>query len=120
MTTESKRKSEGWQTDATTKAAKDRKWTKIEAPDFSRFGKPGDSIEGKLLKVGQTKFRNGTAGKYTVELETGEEVTFNGSVRLDDLMADVPINSFVRITYTGDTKTGSNFQMRNFDVEVAG
>lgn len=110
------KKSTAWQNDASTKAPSERKFTKIET-NFVRL-EPGNSVEGKVVSRDETKFPNGTVGRYVIATDKGD-VTILGSVQLDDLMSKIEDGQYVRITLGGTTKTGGGRNLKNYTVEVA-
>jgi hypothetical protein len=116
----SDKKAPGWAGDVTTKAKSERKFTKVESNFVKIDELPNQSIEGTILSRDIQKFANGTeVGRYRLEQENGEAVTFLGSTQLDEFLGKVPDGSFVRVTLTGKSKTGANRSMKEYTVEVA-
>lgn len=114
------KKAVGWAGDATTKAKSARTFTKVESNFVKIDELPNTMIEGTILSRDIQKFANGTeVGRYRLEQENGEAVTFLGSTQLDEFLGKVPDGAFVRITLTGKSKTGANRSMKEYTVEVA-
>lgn len=90
------------------------KWKKIES-DFIKLDKIGDSVEGVLISKDQTP----KYWFYTVrDIKTDETKRIHGSTDLDSKMAEVDIDTLVRITYVKDQKTANLMTLKVFDVEV--
>jgi len=90
-----------------------RSWSKpIESKNFIQFKKIGDSIEGLLMS-------KDTSGEkmifYTLKSFEGELKKFHGTRQLDDLLDQLSIPCYVKITLT-DTQQVSNGVMNIFEV----
>jgi hypothetical protein len=86
--------------------------------DFFKFEKPGDSITGQLLTKTITRINGSQVGKYTVKVITdgkAHDVSFLGSVLLDEKLSRIAIGSNIFISYTGDEAAGGN-TMKRFNV----
>lgn len=90
-----------------------KKWNKIESPNFFKFEKIGDSIEGLLMDKDISN-RYGF-GLYTIRTFKGEQIRFHGSSQLDDLMLTLDIPCYARITFIDEQNT-PNGVMKLFEV----
>lgn len=119
----SDKKSVAWQNDQRTKPAKSRTFEKIQT-NFKSLEK-GESVEGTLIAKESQNFpgQSEPVGRYKIETtaDSGELriVTILGSVQLDDLLNQVQEGSYLRITFTGNTKSRSGRNVKTYDVEVA-
>jgi hypothetical protein len=98
--------------------ATDRKFRRVNA-DFFQFENEGDTIEGMLLDKGVATFPQGDVGKYTIETEDGKHHSFLGSTVIDQAFTLIEPGAYVRVTFTGTTRTNNKMTMKQFDVEVA-
>lgn len=73
-----------------------KSWRKVES-NFYRFDKIGDSIEG-LLTDKKIKQPNEILSYYHITDFNGKEIKFHGSTQLDDLMINVEVPCYVKIT----------------------
>lgn len=86
--------------------------------DFVKFDEIDKAIEGFLIAKGSQTMRNGIVGKYEIERPDGAGiVSFHGTNDLDDKLARLDVGDYVRITYTGDTKTAAGQMMKQFRVQ---
>jgi hypothetical protein len=103
-------------------ATKPRQFRNITA-DFYQFDQEGKSLEGTLLaKDTMTFHRAGIAtdeGKYTIQNDAGERISFLGGTELDQTLATVDVGSYIRVTYTGERKASSGMMVKQFAVELA-
>jgi hypothetical protein len=90
-------------------------WKKIDSPNFFKFENIGDSISGILLNK-DTSSRYGF-GLYTILTFNKEQKRFHGSSQLDDLMMNIPEQSYIQIEYVDNQET-SNGTMKLFEVNV--
>lgn len=100
-----------------------RKFRKVTAEQYT-FKNAGDAVEGTLVNkeivIFENEGRETPVGKYTLETEDGNRISFLGSTTLDSTMGIIDIGAYIRVTFKGTTprKTGSG-NVRLFDVEVA-
>ena len=86
----------------------------------SREIKKGELLEGRITLVEETTIKvpsGASPHNYTMVTSSGEVVTFLGTASLDRLIKDEQDN-LVRITYVGDVKSSSGFNVKQFKVEV--
>ena len=110
------KKSPAWQDDPNTKKIE---YEDVEAGDFFKFEKIGDSIAGVLVHKGTIQFSNGTVGSYKLMLPDGSEVKFNGATTLDEKMRDISVNTPVRIELVAIERTASKRPLRQWKVQRA-
>ena len=96
----------------------ERKFRRVE-PEFVRFLKEGDSIEGILLLRDTITFQNREASRYTIETDTGDHKCFLGSTIMDRNLTGVPIGTCIRITFLGKEQSKSGQPLKKFTVEIA-
>lgn len=89
-------------------------WEQVESPNFFRFEKIGDIIEG-LLTGKDSSSRYGF-GLYTIKTFKGEQIRFHGSSQLDDLLLNMDVPCYVQIEYTDNQET-ANGTMKLFVVK---
>jgi hypothetical protein len=89
-------------------------WEEIESPNFFRFEKIGDIIEGLLMSK-ESSSRYGF-GLYTIKTFDGLQRRFHGSSQLDDLLLNIDIPCYVQIEYTDNQET-ANGTMKLFIVK---
>jgi hypothetical protein len=89
---------------------------------FFQFQEPGDHITGRLVVKGNTRINGATVGKYTIqEIQDGKvkDVSFLGSVLLDEKLSRIPNGSNIFISYLGEIPTGDKGnKMKKFNVAV--
>lgn len=89
----------------------DSKWVKIKINNWQP--EIGESIEGKLIRTRQ----NNNQIIYVLETDNDEKVKIWGKTYLNELMDEVNINDYIRITYNGIHKTKNNRHMKKYKVE---
>lgn len=94
---------------------KPKTWKEIESPNFFKFEKIGDLIDGLLMSKDSSD-RYGF-GLYTIKTFDGEQKRFHGSSQLDDLLLNVSVPCYVRIEYVDNQET-ANGTMKLFNVSV--
>jgi len=77
----------------------------------------GELLEGRITLVEDVTLGGKSLHNYTLETVGGELVTFLGTASLDRLIKDEE-GSMVRITYAGDAKSSSGFNVKQFDVQA--
>ena len=97
-----------------TKIMKPKIWETIESPNFFKFEKIGDLIEGMLIGK-DTSARYGF-GLYTIKTFDNETKRFHGSSQLDDLLLNSDVPCYVQIEYTDNQET-ANGTMKLFVVK---
>ena len=87
------------------KAPRERVFKEIVQPEAFGFEDVGDSYEGIFAGVKEVPFtdKRGTrlAPLYTLQPEEGDPIGVWGSPMLKDMMSQVGMGQYVRITYTG-------------------
>jgi len=80
-------------------------------------------IEGTLLEKETQTFTRGKVssdvGRYKVQTDMEEVVSFLGSVSIDDLLRQVEPGTYISLTYLKTIKTQSNMDMKQFSLYVA-
>lgn len=80
-------------------------------------------IEGTLTEKGSHIFTRGNAttevGRYKLHLDDGQDVSFLGSVVIDDLLAQIETGTYIRLTYDKNVKTGQGQNLKQFKLEIA-
>lgn len=89
-------------------------WETVESPNFFKFVSIGDTIEGILLSK-DISSRYGF-GLYTIRTFDGIQKRFHGSSQLDDLLLNIDVLNYVKITYVDNQET-SNGNMKLFEVK---
>jgi len=90
-------------------------FTKIN-PGVFKPTKEGESVEGKLLSIEESKkFKEG--GKvYHLESAEGGQVIVFGTTVLDDRMSYIPIGTICKIVYMGIKKNTKGQDTKIFEV----
>ncbi len=73
----------------------------------------GDKIEGKLIGIND----NTKQKLYIIETNDKKHIKIWGRTYLDQLMDEINLNDYIRITYNGLKKTNNNRQMKKYNVE---
>jgi hypothetical protein len=87
--------------------------------DFVQFKKPGDTLTGRLIVKTTMKIRNQTVGKYTMQIITNglaKDVSFLGSVHLDELLSRIPVGKDIKVTFTHEEPIEGGNVMKRFKV----
>lgn len=92
-------------------------YSEIEV-DFFQFLKEGDSIQGRLTEKRETQMKGGRVGRYTLLTKENKKVCFLGSVLLDEKLRGVGLGAEVYVVFTHTGKTGSEYDMKYFNVYV--
>jgi hypothetical protein len=92
---------------------KPKSWTEpIESKNFYQFKNIGDTLEGMLIS------KDDSGDKmvfYTLKSFDGETKKFHGTSQLDDLLDQLSIPCYVKITYVS-TQQVTNGTMKVFEV----
>jgi len=89
-----------------------------ELPIQVRFEEVGELVEGWLLDKGQGPGPGDhLRGLYTIKAEDGLRIVF-GRTMIDQGMLNVPVGSYVRITYNGEEATARGNTIKLFSVET--
>jgi hypothetical protein len=73
----------------------------------------GESVEGKLIKIKQYMEQK----VYVIESFDKKIIRVWGKTYLDQLMDEIRIDDYIRITYTGTIETKNERYMKKFNVE---
>lgn len=93
---------------------KNSKWETIQRNNWNP--EIGDKIEGKLISVTKSE-GNFIINIYVLLTSENKKVKVFGCTHLDELMDEVEINDYLRITYNGLKKTSNGYSMKIFNVE---
>lgn len=96
-----------------TKMQEPKTWKEVESPNFFKFNKIGDMIQGNLIRR-DTSDRYGF-GIYTINMFNGETKRFHGSSQLDDLLINIDLPCYVKIEYIDNQETANGI-MKLFKV----
>jgi hypothetical protein len=100
----------------------ERKFKDITA-DFYKFEKIGDVLEGTLVSKDSQGFtragQTNDVGKYVLENEAGERISFLGGTVIDQTLSDVNVGSYVRLTFLGTKPTTQGQNLKDFTIELA-
>ena len=95
------------------------KWVSL-IPTVKSWENDNSPVEGYLLEKGTREGQNDQMQNvYTIKTRDGYVLVF-GTVRIDQGLQKVPIGAMIRITYIGHEKTARGYQVKQFDVEIAG
>ena len=96
----------------------DIQWVSL-LPDVKSWLEIGDVVEGFLTKKAFTPGPSDQIrGEYTISTNAGVLLVF-GTSKIDQGLADVALDSYVRITYKGEDRTRNGNTVKLFDVEIA-
>lgn len=87
------------------------KWVPIEINYWNP--EVGDKIEGRLVQI----ITNDSQKLYVIKQDDGKRIKIWGKSYLNQLMDEVEINDYIRITYNGFKKTYNNRQMKRYNLE---
>ena len=93
---------------------KNEEWKKITSGIWTP--EKGDKIEGKLVEIKdnvglyQTKL-------YILEIENKKKIKIWGKTQLDELMDEIELNDYIRITFNGFKTTNNGHQMKIYNLE---
>lgn len=93
-----------------------KSWEDVESPNFFRFEKIREKIQGTILSK-DVSARYGF-GLYSMKTLDGQQIRFHGSSQLDDLLEAVDIPAIVEIEYVDNQET-PNGSMKLFAVRKA-
>lgn len=91
-------------------------WKKVTTEHF-KFKEPGDEIKGVLIKKDSLNFGETSVGRYYIDTGKGVYVVL-GTMRLDQDMAFVRMNQYIKITYMNDEPLEDGKRARKFEVHV--
>ena len=86
-------------------------WEAIEINSWNP--EVGDKLEGKLIKID----KNSSQMIYIVETNDKKRIRIWGRTYLDQLMDEVELNDYIRITYNGIKTTKNNHNMKKYNLE---
>lgn len=88
--------------------------------EIFRFEKEGDSIEGTLANIRDGKyFRPETGAKskvFDIRTKDGTMKSIFGTAVLERLLSSVQLNTEVKVTFKGVTKTKAGNDLKQFEV----
>lgn len=90
-----------------------KEWEEIESPNFFKFEKIGDKLEGILTSIDKSS-RYGF-GLYALTTFDNETKRFHGCNQLDDLLMNVETPSYIQILFVNTQQT-PNGEMKIFKV----
>lgn len=73
----------------------------------------GDKIEGKLIKID----KNSNQIFYVIETNDKKRIRIWGKTYLNQLMDEIELNDYIRITYNGTETTKNNHNMKKYNLE---
>jgi|GEM_PF-1467965 len=86
-------------------------WEKIEINSWNP--EVGDKLEGVLVKIDT----NANQMIYIIETNDKKRVRIWGKTYLNQLMDEVELNDYLRITYNGIKQTKNNRNMKKYNLE---
>lgn len=90
---------------------------KMAIPQLYTFQEVGAALKGFLTSKQQQVIQGKTVGRYIVK--AGDDLwVINGTVQLDDSLAQVAVGEWVEIAWTGEQPTSGGYAVRQFDVFV--
>lgn len=90
------------------------KFEEVESPNFIRFEKIGDSVEGILINKDESSSYG--FGLYTIKINKKETKRFHGSAQLDDLLMNIEPPTYIIVKYVATQETGMG-TMKVFEVK---
>lgn len=93
---------------------KKAKWETIKQNNWNP--EVGDKMEGTLLSVTKSE-GNFIINIYGILTNENKKVKVFGCTHLDELMDEVEIGDYIRITYNGLKKTNNGYNMKLFNLE---
>ena len=94
-----------------TKEKNSKHWEKIEINSWNP--EVGDKLEGKLVKIE----RNSSQMIYILETNDKKRIRIWGKTYLNQLMDEIELNDYIRITYNGVKTTKNNRNMKKYNLE---
>lgn len=79
--------------------------------------KGGETLEGIFLKTEHVTGQFGTNDKYIIEIDGGEHVGVFASASLARQFGNIPVGSYVWITYKGEEMSKNNRKVKVYDVD---
>ncbi len=76
----------------------------------------GDRIEGYLIRH-EEHAGEYNQSMYTLKAKDNSQIIVWGKTQLDQLIAEVDLDDYIRITYTGLRRTGNGHEMMTFNLE---
>lgn len=73
----------------------------------------GDKIEGKLIKID----KNSNQIFYVIETNDKKRIRIWGKTYLNQLMDEIELNDYIRITYNGTETTKNKHNMKKYNLE---
>tara|TARA_Y100000310_G_C19943821_1_gene473763 strand:+ start:123 stop:413 length:291 start_codon:yes stop_codon:yes gene_type:complete len=89
-------------------------WERLDET-FVQFEEVGQTVEGVLTYKGVQEMPGGTVGRYSIQ-EDDRKVAILGSTQIDRVLAQVELQSRIRIVYTGEFKTARGQKMKSFEI----
>lgn len=84
---------------------------------LAKFDTPGITYTGVLMVKEQQTLSNNEVGRYVMK---NDEAVFivNGTVQLDEAMANAEVGQTIEILYIGESTTSAGWHVKNFEVYV--
>lgn len=77
----------------------------------------GDKIEGKLIAIEDKKIGEYDTQIYLLESEDSKQTRVWGCTYLNQLMEEIILGDYIRITYNGSKQTNNGHKMKLFNLE---
>ncbi len=88
-------------------------------PDFYKFEKEGDALEGTLLYRDVIDLQDGPVDRFTIVNDDGELIAFLGNKIMSGALRNIPDDTYIRVVFVGKTQTLGGRPVNKFDVFVA-
>ena len=76
----------------------------------------GDTIEGFYVDSHTSNFADDTATYYVILMEDDKKMDIKGTSGIESKFKEIPVGSYVKVTYKGKLKTKSGRFMNDFEV----
>lgn len=93
---------------------KNEEWEKINSGVWTP--QQGDKIEGKLVEIKEDMGAY-QSKLYIIELQNKKKVKVWGKTQLDELMDEINLRDYIRITFNGFKTTNNGHQMKIYNLE---
>jgi len=91
------------------------KWEIIEDNNWNP--EIGDHIEGKIISIRNMKIGEYETYIYIIESDDGNHTRVWGCTYLNQLMEEIILGDYIRITYNGSKQTNNGHKMKLFNLE---
>lgn len=76
------------------------------------------SVQGTLVEKGSIPFGENVVGRYKLQDDDDVIITVLGSVKMDDLLENIPVGVYLKLDYIGQVQVKGGFKMKDYKLSI--